>query len=139
MLPDRVEEQAVTTPALRRQSDRALADFDKRLALLEQARELDARSRDAHFRAIEQSISALGTKIDTALTTMVTQSAEPSASPAGRAVLSRLADLTTTVDAHDDFVQQVTGALRMARFALGTSFLSAIGTVVLAVTMLAAR
>ena len=67
---------------------------------------------------------------------MASQSAELSASPAGRRVLGELSQLREDVDQHDDFVQQMTGALRLARFALGTSVLSVVANIILAFSVI---
>ena len=127
------------TPNLRRLDDQLMADIDKRMALVEQARVMDASARDAHFRALERQIEVLAAKIDTVLTTMAATTSDPAASSAGRQLVARLTSIEETVETHDDFVQQMTGALRLARFALGTSFLSVIGNLVLGAIMLANR
>ena len=107
-----------------------------RLALIERGIEADAKTRGVEFLRLEGVIATLTSKVDAAISVMQEQSAEAEKSPAGRTILVQLADLKKTVGEHDDFVQQMTGGLRLARFALGTSFLSAIGTVVLAAVML---
>ena len=52
-----------------------------------------------------------------------------SGSPAGRLVSKAMADLTTTVETHEAYIQQAQGALRLARWALGSSLLALVASV----------
>ena len=117
--------------SLRRRDDRLIGDSNTRLSLLEQRNRLADEAHERRYGAIERAITDLSSQIDTALGTMASQSSELSASPAGRRVLGELATLRDAVKAHNEFIQQMTGGLRLARFALGTSFLSVMANVVM--------
>lgn len=112
------------TDELRRRDDVLLSDIDKRLALLEQATSTAERTRDARDKAFEHQLSAVGARIEAAITLWQQTSSEPQASPAGRAVLARVEPLEETVADHEVFIQQAQGAMRLARYALGTSVIS---------------
>lgn len=116
---------------LRRVSDHMLADFDKRLALVEQAQNLHAKASEARQEAVQKSIEALAAEIRGILNILQSSTADPKASPAGRQLSEDLEFLKKEVQEHDDFVSEVRGAIKLARFALGTSLLSALGTLVL--------
>lgn len=109
---------------LRRQDDVVLASLDKRLALLEQSGRLQADAADARGRSLETLINSLGTKLDSATERWQAVTAEPAASPAGRALVASMAQLRETVDEHEALVQQMSGALKFARLAFGTSILA---------------
>lgn len=125
------------TDDLRRQDDIALAGIDKRLALLEQAHGHQAKLAEARSMASDRALEALGVEVKSAIVLWQTVTAEPQASPAGRALASdieelrvkHIDDLRAKVDEHDDFMQQVLGTLRLARFALGTSLLALVVSV----------
>lgn len=118
------------TDDLRRLDDALLASLDKRLALLEQSSQLEGRTAEARAHAAEKSIDALSAKLDSAIGLWQTVTAEAKASPAGRAIVADLTALRTSVEEHDEFIAQANGALRLARFAIGTSLLAAAGTIV---------
>lgn len=123
-----------------------LASFDKRLALQEQAFAIGQKAADAQNVAVMRSIDALTAEVRAAVTTFASATADPHASAAGRAVLEDLgalgirldrtnqkvdakadakavAGLSATVEGHDDFIKEARGALKLARFALGTSLI----------------
>jgi len=121
------------TDDLRRQDDHLLASLDKRLALLEQAHTLQAQAAEARSHLTEKSFDALGAKVDAAITLWQNVTAEPSASPAGRALLADVGEIKgdvaamgAKVELHDEFYQQTQGAIRLAKFAIGTSLLAAV-------------
>lgn len=117
------------TDDLRRQDDVLLASIDKRLALVEQAARLSGEAATARSAAHDAAINALGTKLDGAVSMWQTVSAEPQASPAGRALVADLEALSIKVEEHDDFVTSFSGALKLARFAFGTSIVSAVASI----------
>lgn len=114
---------------LRRRDDIALASIDKRLALVEQAGDANAKVADARWTTVEASIRALDTKMDNLGASL----SEPQASPAGRSLLSDLSEMRGDVREHETFIAEVRGGLRLARFALGTSFISVVGNIILAI------
>lgn len=124
-----------STTDLRRQSDIALGSIDKRLALVEQAADSNAKVADARWGTVEAAIRAVDAKLDTVTAAMT----EPAASPAGRALAADIVELTSDVRTHETFLAEVRGALRLARFALGTSFISVVGNIVLAIAMTGQR
>jgi hypothetical protein len=127
------------TDELRRQDDRLLRDIDKRLALLEQARELEGKAAIARSLAHDNAIAGLSTKLDSVITLWQAVTSEPGGSPAGRAIVAELqtikieaATLEIKVDEHETFISEAKGAMRLARFALAAA-LSALGVSVLQV------
>lgn len=114
------------TDDLRRRDDGLLVALDKRLALLEQAATLNSQTAAARSAAHDAAIETLSAKLDAALGLWHSVSAEPSASPAGRAVMADLEEIKSKVDEHERFVVELAGALRLARLAFGTSLLSAV-------------
>lgn len=131
---------------LRRQDDALMGDIDKRLALLEQAHALGQQAAEARDKAAERQIDALTAEVKSAITLWQTVSAEPSASPAGRALLEDMAADRTTLNAHDRMLdahearfQQQDGAMRFARAAFGTSIVSAVASVLAIVAVVAGQ
>ena len=118
------------TDDLRRRDDVMLIGLDKRLALLEQAHTLRAEADAARQKVLEATLASLAAKVDAAIGLWQAVTAEPAASPAGRALLADVTALQDKVEEHEDFVQQTNGAFRLARLALGTSLLAAVGTIV---------
>lgn len=115
---------------LRRRDDVLLAEIDKRLALLEQAQAMEARTREAQAKALELQIASIGARVDNAISLWQSVSAEPVASAAGRAVIQRIEPLERMVDEHDDFIQQSQGALRLAKFAVGASLIALAASII---------
>lgn len=138
---------------LRRKDDLQLAALDKRLSLSEQARDLHAQVQDARLATISESMKSLDSKIDSAterlaakIDTTLAAIAEPTSSPAGRALQSEIDELRNKVEridgsvtGHDTFLSEVRGALKLARFALGTSFLAVLGNIALAFAYVAGQ
>ena len=106
-----------------------LNQFDKRLALLEQSHEHESKISAARGNAAEKAIEVIGAKIDSAIAMWQAVTAEPTASPAGRAMTADINELAVKVAAHEQYIQQANGALRIARFALGTSLVALVGLV----------
>jgi hypothetical protein len=133
----------VPTDDLRRLDDQLLASLDKRLALLEQAQDLGAKAAEARSTSHDRAIETLRTEVKASLNAWQSSSAEPSASPAGRALLGDIAEVKidvaamgVKVDRHDELIQQFQGAIRLARFAIGTSALAAILQVIQLINMI---
>jgi hypothetical protein len=131
---------------LRRRDDSLLASLDKRLALLEQAHTLEGHAAVSRSQVVERAVDAVSSKVDAAVTLWQMSSADPAASPAGRALLAAAADLkgdlaviTVKVNAHDDFIQQTAGAIRLARWAIGTSLFAVIVQVLQIASAIAQR
>jgi hypothetical protein len=124
------------TDDLRRQDDLALAGIDKRLALLEQATTLGAKTAEARADAHDRQVAALGTKIDSAVALWHTIASEPQGSAAGRALLQDIGELKATVAAHELFIQQANGALRLTKFALGASLIAFAASLIQIITAL---
>jgi len=114
------------TDDLRRARDRILASLDKRLALLEQAQDLGRKAAEARDHALERTVETLRAEVRASLDQWQAVTADPIASPAGRAVVADITEVRAKVDEHDDFIQQTQGAIRLAKFAIGTSLLAAI-------------
>lgn len=112
------------TDDTRRSGDALLSDIDKRLALVEQAQKLNDKAADMRWTTIERAIEALTLEVRSFAAVMAAESAEPKASPAGRAMSADMEALARTVESHDVFIQQAQGALRLARFALGSSLVA---------------
>lgn len=128
------------TDDLRRQDDIALASINTRLALLEQHQNLAGQTAGARSDSHDRAIEALGIKIDAAVSLWQAVTAEPSASPAGRALLEDVAALRRDVDGidhrvddHDAYILRADGALRLAKFALAGSVVAIIVAVLTAV------
>jgi hypothetical protein len=117
------------TEDMRRSGDALLTDIDKRLALVEQAQRLNDRAADMRWTTIEKAIGSLTAEVRAFASVMQAESAEPEASPAGRAMSTSLNALASTVAAHDAFIQQTQGALRLARFAVGSSLIALVVSV----------
>lgn len=133
-----------STTTLRRHDDQMLADFDKRLALIEQGNDLHAKANEARSAALQHAIDGLTVEVRNALQLISTATSDPSASPAGRQLMASDAELRKDVDdvsrasdGHEQFINEARGALRLAKFALGTSFLSVAGNVILGLIYLA--
>lgn len=107
-----------------------LTEFDKRLALLEQFITIHAKTSDTRWEAVSAQITALGLEIRAILSQVQASAGDATASPAGRAIVAGIAEIRADVDRHDTFITELNGALRLARFALGTSFLSVVGAIV---------
>lgn len=117
-----------------------LADFDKRLSLMEQSSTLYAKASDARWESVQRSVDGLTSAVNTALTTLSTISADPSASPAGRQLLQMIHEIDGAqeaqdkeVEEHNRFISETRGALRLAKFALGTAVIGVIGDFLLAI------
>lgn len=133
------------TATLRRREDVVLADFDKRLALIEQGADLHAKANEARQTSLQHGLDLLTAEVRTALSLIATATADPAASPMGRQLLAsdndlrrQLDDERQVVDSHDRFIAEARGALRLARFALGTSFLAVLGNIALGLIYLSA-
>ena len=117
------------TDDMRRSGDALLTDIDKRLALVEQAQRLGERASEHRWAEIERSIATLTAEVRKFAETSAAGAAELSGSAAGRLVGKAIADLTTTVAGHEAYIQQAQGALRLARWALGSSLLALVASV----------
>lgn len=88
------------TDELRRRDDGLLTSLDKRLALLEQSHDLRGRAEEARSKTLEKSVDALGSEVKAAIVLWQTVTAEPTASPAGRALSAKLSELEEADEKH---------------------------------------
>ena len=107
-----------------------LADIDKRLALLEQAQRVESGAREQRDKGFQVQLTGIGNRLDHTLDLWQTVTSDPAASAAGRAIGVRLSTVEVTVDEHEDFIRQAEGAMKLARWALGTSLVSLVATIV---------
>jgi hypothetical protein len=103
---------------LRRRDDAMIADFDKRLALIERTRELEHENSKARAIAVDKSFDTVGVKLDRILDGQN----DAAATPAGRVLLGKLAAQDLRIDGHDaaidgfdTFRDEFRGAFRTLR------------------------
>lgn len=114
-----------------------LADIDKRLALVEQAQRLGERAAEHRWELVERSLAVLTNEVRKYAETSSSAASELSGSAAGRLVEKHIDELTESSERHETFIQQAEGALKLARWALGSSLLALIVSVLSIVRELA--
>jgi hypothetical protein len=129
--------------ALRRQDDQLLASVDKRLAVLEAVGRVGEATSEARHKTLERTLENIEKKVDDAAALVTLTSTDIAGTPVGRFISQELTELHAAdeghglaIDAHQKFIDQATGAVKLAKFALGTSALSVIASLITAAVVL---
>ncbi len=113
----------------RRASETLLSDIDKGLALVEQAQRLGDTANEHRWTLLERSIEGLTIEVRKYAELSAAGAAELSGSAAGRQVARHIDELSATVADHETFILETRGALRLARWAMGSSLLALVASV----------
>lgn len=84
-----------------------LQDIDKRLALLEQAQTLSTRATEAGVKTLESKLDAVAAEVRASAATSAANHAEANATPAGRQMMSAIAEERRRNDEQEHDIEEL--------------------------------